>query len=74
MYNKVRSSFDAELQAMNDLGIGVGRITNYVPQIYDIEAIQTHQDEFITIIAEMIRRDRRTIQAMCRLLRQMRLR
>ena len=59
LYNKVRSSFDAELQAMNDLGIGVGRITNYVPQIYDIEAIQTHQDEFITIIAEMIRRDRR---------------
>ncbi len=59
LYNKVRSSFDAELQAMNDLNIGVGRITNYVPQIYDIEAIQTHQDEFITIIAEMIRRDRR---------------
>ena len=58
LYNKVRSAFDAELQTMNDLGMGVGRITNYVPQIYDIDMMQTHQDEIIAVFAEMIRRDR----------------
>ena len=51
LYNKVRSAFDAELQTMNDLGMGVGRITNYVPQIYDIDMMQTHQDEIIAVFA-----------------------
>lgn len=56
----IRKSFDEELRRMKAAGIHVGEIENYVPQIWDVEAIQRNYSRARTALADFFKREATT--------------
>lgn len=57
VYSKIRNALDAEWSEMSAQGIMVGRRANYLPQVWNRDAINSNRDEFLNAMANFYIRE-----------------